>query len=362
MRNQLVGNIAIALLVVMLFSTPVNAGWRDIMKDVKDAVKDVKETGKEVGSVLNQDQAETEQQPEQEGKMTPEPPPPPVKAQDSELVRQIQQGLKELDYKPGTPDGYMGATTRSAILKFQKDNGLHADGKADNELLSSIENTLRQQDTIKDNTYAASTPPAENLSASKPSYKPGDDIVKLSEVEGITSAFIEYCTGIKIQAQDFSHSKCECILRNYSDIRRDQDKRELNLLEKDVYARRKTMLSYPGITTDKIDAVLRLFDSAREGKNEQKKELLNQAKKLAESYSLSPGILPVQLRPLANGKYSNKLHRLSQIRKDLAEDDGILYPSCKRELMKAKSYDGHPHPNPIYANMVRKGSIGCRGK
>lgn len=42
---------------------------------------------------------------------------------------QIQKALKNAGYYKGSIDGKIGAKTQEAIMKFQKDNGLKADGK-----------------------------------------------------------------------------------------------------------------------------------------------------------------------------------------------------------------------------------------
>lgn len=47
-----------------------------------------------------------------------------------DLVRQTQQRLQELGYYKGKVDGIFGTGTYEAILAFQKDNGLKADGIA----------------------------------------------------------------------------------------------------------------------------------------------------------------------------------------------------------------------------------------
>src|SRR5690242_19391448 len=43
---------------------------------------------------------------------------------DPGLVRNIQDGLRRLGYQPGPSDGSVGAQTRSAIQRYQQDNGL----------------------------------------------------------------------------------------------------------------------------------------------------------------------------------------------------------------------------------------------
>jgi peptidoglycan hydrolase-like protein with peptidoglycan-binding domain len=46
-------------------------------------------------------------------------------------VEEIQQILKDAELEPGPVDGVMGAQTRSAIRKFQKEKGLKQTGKID---------------------------------------------------------------------------------------------------------------------------------------------------------------------------------------------------------------------------------------
>jgi hypothetical protein len=43
-------------------------------------------------------------------------------------VKQLQESLNKMGYSCGTPDGKFGLNTRSAVKKFQKDNGLDNDG------------------------------------------------------------------------------------------------------------------------------------------------------------------------------------------------------------------------------------------
>ena len=43
-------------------------------------------------------------------------------------VRQIQQRLKDWDYYKGSVDGIYGTKTRSAVIKFQKNHNITADG------------------------------------------------------------------------------------------------------------------------------------------------------------------------------------------------------------------------------------------
>lgn len=55
-----------------------------------------------------------------------------------EEVRAIQTRLKAWGYYTGAVDGIYGSSTRSAVIKFQKANGLTADGIAGNATLRAI--------------------------------------------------------------------------------------------------------------------------------------------------------------------------------------------------------------------------------
>lgn len=53
-------------------------------------------------------------------------------------VTQIQQRLQELGYDPGTADGIYGTRTQNAVIAFQKDQGLTADGIAGKNTLAAL--------------------------------------------------------------------------------------------------------------------------------------------------------------------------------------------------------------------------------
>lgn len=55
-----------------------------------------------------------------------------------EMVRGVQQGLKDLGYDPGPIDGLYGNKTRTAIQAFQRDQGINPDGNVSQRLLDSI--------------------------------------------------------------------------------------------------------------------------------------------------------------------------------------------------------------------------------
>ena len=55
-----------------------------------------------------------------------------------QLVRDVQQALKDRGYYTGTVDGIYGTGTYNAIVAFQRDNGLTADGIAGTDTLAAL--------------------------------------------------------------------------------------------------------------------------------------------------------------------------------------------------------------------------------
>lgn len=55
-----------------------------------------------------------------------------------QAVRNIQAILNNNGYDAGPADGVMGAKTKSAIMAFQADNGMQADGEVDDELVKAL--------------------------------------------------------------------------------------------------------------------------------------------------------------------------------------------------------------------------------
>lgn len=62
-------------------------------------------------------------------------------------VREIQQRLKNWGYYSGSVDGIFGSGTRSAVIKFQRNNGLTADGIVGNATAAAIGITLSSSGT-----------------------------------------------------------------------------------------------------------------------------------------------------------------------------------------------------------------------
>lgn len=55
---------------------------------------------------------------------------------------QIQKALKNAGYYKGSVDGKIGVKTQEAIMRFQKDNGLQADGKVGQKTWSELKEYL----------------------------------------------------------------------------------------------------------------------------------------------------------------------------------------------------------------------------
>lgn len=58
--------------------------------------------------------------------------------QSGEIVRRVQQKLKQWGYYTGAVDGVFGQSTYDAVIQFQKKNGLTADGVAGTATLAAM--------------------------------------------------------------------------------------------------------------------------------------------------------------------------------------------------------------------------------
>jgi peptidoglycan hydrolase-like protein with peptidoglycan-binding domain len=66
-----------------------------------------------------------------------------MRAQPDELVRTVQDALKQIGYYAGPLDGVAGPQTRSAVLAFEADAGLEGRGEASDEVLVAIRAATR---------------------------------------------------------------------------------------------------------------------------------------------------------------------------------------------------------------------------
>ena len=68
----------------------------------------------------------------------PTPEPPLASGSRGEKVEEMQKRLYELGYYQGEIDGQFGPGTKAAVIEFQKNNGLDADGLAGTETLNAL--------------------------------------------------------------------------------------------------------------------------------------------------------------------------------------------------------------------------------
>lgn len=74
--------------------------------------------------------------------------PAPV-ASELQEVREVQQALADLGYEPGKVDGFFGKKTKAAIMAFQKDHDLVADGIAGKATRSTLQRVLDSRQKLK---------------------------------------------------------------------------------------------------------------------------------------------------------------------------------------------------------------------
>ncbi len=65
--------------------------------------------------------------------------PTDIKLLTQDEAKRLQEGLNKLGYKAGAVDGLIGRGTRGALQKFQKDNGLVADGFPTQDMLARVD-------------------------------------------------------------------------------------------------------------------------------------------------------------------------------------------------------------------------------
>ena len=171
-----------------------------------------------------------------------------------------------------------------------------------------------------------------------------------SWAEDITAAakFMALCTESPFAKQwdNYEPSCCDLMLKNYSDGQRGGVKRRLPDFERKTETYLKKILKIPGMTNEKIDAVCNLYDSAEEqsrlgelargaGDNEgyhsyqlQSRQLQEQSQELFLSYVSGVN----SSGTLSASNFCRSRNQLNQMKKDLKDDDGKLFPSVKRDL------------------------------
>ena len=77
-------------------------------------------------------------------------------------LKELQKGLIELGYDPGSADGLMGPKTQEAIISFQKDHDFTVDGKFSGIVLFHVNVQLRiaKEEATPEASAEAETPEA----------------------------------------------------------------------------------------------------------------------------------------------------------------------------------------------------------
>ena len=72
------------------------------------------------------------------------------------LVKKLQERLNQLDYEAGEVDGFFGPKTERAVLRFQQDKKIDADGIVGNQTWQAL-----FEETIPETATSLDTPPSE---------------------------------------------------------------------------------------------------------------------------------------------------------------------------------------------------------
>ena len=70
---------------------------------------------------------------------------PLEKDMNNEQVKNAQQILASLGYEPGRTDGYFSSGTETTVKAFQRENGLKADGRIDDQTAVALEQEVLQE-------------------------------------------------------------------------------------------------------------------------------------------------------------------------------------------------------------------------
>ena len=77
----------------------------------------------------------------------------------TKAVKNIQLILNKNGYDAGNPDGVMGGKTKTAIMAFQKDNGMEPTGEIDEKLVARAARPQMRTAMRRDWTHPASANP-----------------------------------------------------------------------------------------------------------------------------------------------------------------------------------------------------------
>ena len=175
-----------SLPLLMLFvSVSVSAGFLDdVMNKAKQTASQVMD--KAVDSMHGGAPGEEEQQaPKQTAPATSQQPAVTGSgpAYDTQLVKSVQQQLKNQGYLSGTVDGIYGNGTRKAILAYEQDQGIPAQGVPTDDLLNRLQSTVSQSQTtlaVNDISVGESSPSAPGKAEAA-----GNGVVKNVVIDGV---------------------------------------------------------------------------------------------------------------------------------------------------------------------------------
>jgi peptidoglycan hydrolase-like protein with peptidoglycan-binding domain len=103
-----------------------------------------------------------------------------------EEVAELQRQLSELGYYDDDITGFFGPVTRSAVVRFQRDNELEADGIVGAETRTAIRQELGEAEPVADNTGSdtdASTNTDANTARVREVLRRGDRGAQVSELQ-----------------------------------------------------------------------------------------------------------------------------------------------------------------------------------
>ena len=83
---------------------------------------------------------------------------------DPAVVRELQQALTSAGYDPGPVDGTYGPRTEAAVVAFQQDNGLSADGVVGPETAAALNNAESTSPATPETTPSTTTPSTPGVS------------------------------------------------------------------------------------------------------------------------------------------------------------------------------------------------------
>ena len=154
--------ISVAFLTLLFLSSLAHAGlFDDIMHKAKETADQVidKSVDKVIGNSADEQQQQTTSQSDktQTTKPAQQTTAKTKQKYDTNLVKSIQQQLKDQGYLTGSVDGLYGNGTRKAIQTYQQDHGMTADGLPTQALLSQLQSTAGQSSPSQKSTPAASS-------------------------------------------------------------------------------------------------------------------------------------------------------------------------------------------------------------